>query len=142
MYLRSAHCRYRYLHMCRKAAACAKSYPVKGESPSRGTNNGNTPCRADKPGQDEAFIFTAELHDAGGLKLATDPVCLVEVVDEHEFHANVTTVHFLQEQHNGSTVTSYCKYLAQSPTLASYVFQKTVVHYTLPLIASISWDIS
>ena len=72
-------------------------------------NNNNTPCGADQPGQDEAFVFTAKLHDAGSLKLATDPVCLVKVVDEHELHTDVTTVHFLQGQCNGSTVIRHCR---------------------------------
>jgi uncharacterized protein YqfB (UPF0267 family) len=36
-----------------------------------------------------------ELHNAWCLKLAADPVCLIKVVDEHEFHSDVATVDLL-----------------------------------------------
>ena len=57
------------------------------------------PSGTDQPGQDETFVFTAELHDAWSFKLAADPVCLIQVVDEHELHANVATVHILFRQY-------------------------------------------
>lgn len=65
------------------------------------------PGRADQPGQQRALLFIGELHDAWGLKLLPDPLALLQVVDEHELHANVLAVcHLLQQEMRGHQTTA------------------------------------
>ena len=51
--------------------------------------------RADEPRHEGALVGAVDLHDAGRLKVALDPVALLEVVDEHELDADVATVDVL-----------------------------------------------
>lgn len=45
-----------------------------------------------KPGQQGPFLLIGELHDPRGLKLLPDPLALLQVINEHEFHSNVLAV--------------------------------------------------
>ena len=55
-----------------------------------------SPGRSDQSCQNETFVFSAELHNPRGFKLPSDPVSLVQVVDEHKLHTNVTTISLLK----------------------------------------------
>ena len=53
------------------------------------------PSRPDKSGHEESFILCIKLHDTRGLKLLSDPVCLLLVVDKHKLHPDMVTVGIL-----------------------------------------------
>lgn len=57
------------------------------------------PGGADRAGQQCAFLLQAELHDPGTLKLLTDPLALVQVVNEHELHSYVLAIRHLTHTH-------------------------------------------
>lgn len=63
---------------------------------------GNTdrPCGSDHSGQKSPLLLQTELHDSRCLKLLSDPLALLQVVDEHELHTDVLTVrHLTNQQH-------------------------------------------
>ena len=53
------------------------------------------PGGADRAGQQGPLLLGGELHDPRGLKLLPDPLALLQVVDEHELHADVLAVRHL-----------------------------------------------
>ena len=57
------------------------------------------PGGADRAGQQGPFLLRSELHDARGLKLLADPLALLQVIDEHELHADVLAVCHLGDTH-------------------------------------------
>lgn len=61
-----------------------------------------SPGGADHAGQQGPLLLQGELHDAGRLELLPDPLALLQVVDEHELHADVLAVGHLEAGQNGS----------------------------------------
>ncbi len=58
------------------------------------------PGGADHAGQQRPLLLQSELHDSRSLKLLSDPLALLQVVDEHELHTDVLTVrHLTNQQH-------------------------------------------
>ena len=55
------------------------------------------PLRPDEPSQDESLFIVVKVHDTWCLKLTSDPVSLLLVVDEHKLHSNVITVNVLKK---------------------------------------------
>lgn len=60
-----------------------------------------SPGGADHAGQQRSLLLQGELHDAGRLELLPDPLALLQVVDEHELHADVLTVRHLRGGRGG-----------------------------------------
>lgn len=56
-----------------------------------------SPGGADHPGQQRPLLLQGELHDAWRLKLLPDPLALLQVIDEHELHADVLAVGHLEQ---------------------------------------------
>lgn len=60
--------------------------------------NTDRPGGPDHPGQQSPLLLQTELHDSWSLKLLSDPLALLHVVDEHELHPNVLTVGQLRDR--------------------------------------------
>lgn len=52
----------------------------------------NRPGGSDHPGQESLLLLQTELHDPWSLKLLSDPLTLLHVVNKHELHSDVLTV--------------------------------------------------
>lgn len=50
------------------------------------------PCGSDHAGQECSLFLQGEVHDARLLKLLSDPLALVQVVNEHELDADVLAI--------------------------------------------------
>lgn len=53
------------------------------------------PSGSDHPGQQGSLLLQRELHHTRLLKLLPDPLALLQVIDEHEFHPDVLAVRHL-----------------------------------------------
>lgn len=73
--------------MCRVGGVTWWSGPCRGL---RGLPGG-----ADHAGQQRPLLLQSELHHPRSLKLLSDPLALLQVVDEHELHPDVLTVRHL-----------------------------------------------
>jgi hypothetical protein len=54
------------------------------------------PRGSGQPGQDQSFLVGADLHRTGSFQPLPDPVALLQTVDEHELHADVSAIGQLQ----------------------------------------------
>lgn len=63
--------------------------------------NTDRPCGSNHSGQKSPLLLQTELHDSGCLKLLSDPLALLHVVNEHKLHADVLTVGHLEERGRG-----------------------------------------
>lgn len=61
---------------------------------------GNTdrPCGSDHSAQESPLLLQTAVRDSWCLKLLSDPLALLHVVDEHKLYANVLTVGRLEER--------------------------------------------
>ena len=57
------------------------------------------PGGADHSGQQCPLLLQSELHHSRSLKLLSDPLTLLQVVDEHELHSDVLAVRHLTHTH-------------------------------------------
>lgn len=76
-------------------------------------------------GQNQTLLFGREVQHAGCLETLTDPVALLQRVDEHELYANFVTVNILQtvqdfpEKHKIVKYRLWCKVLPHGILLTS-----------------------
>lgn len=63
----------------------------------------NRPGGADHAGQQRPLLLRSELHHTWSLKLLPDPLTLLQVIDEHELHADVLTVRHLHTNEHPDT---------------------------------------
>jgi len=67
--------------------------------PEAASDRWGVPGGAHHAGQQRPLLLQSELHHTGSLKLLPDPLTLLQVVDEHELHADVLTVRHLSHTH-------------------------------------------
>lgn len=64
--------------------------------------NQDKPGGADHPGQQSPLLLQTEVHDSWCLKLLSDPLALLHVINEHKLYSNMLTVGHLQEREGRS----------------------------------------
>lgn len=59
------------------------------------------PCGSDHSGQKSLLLLQSELHDSWCLKLLSDPLALLHVINEHKLDTDMLTVGHLEERGGG-----------------------------------------
>lgn len=75
------------------------------------------PHGAHQPRQQSPFILVRELHNSRRLKLLTDPLALLHIVDEHELQPNVLAVGILASENTNREALG-----ASEPQRNEYIF--------------------
>lgn len=83
------------------------------------------PCGSDHSGQKSPLLLQTKLHDSWCLKLLSDPLALLQIINEHKLDTDMLTVGHLEER--GEALMAKCRVYQRSAVWPNKFRKKSLI---------------